>query len=278
MAIADYKGAGVAVGEYHDLLAQHRNQHADLAKVDSATHLAVGGLQPSRAYREGIRMALTELDAKILRLQPLIEDIARGVDPAGTAERFGPDGPPGRRWRWTSAMEATQRLVGRLRDMNLRSEILGPVGPLLAANRLHPWVWNAAVDRWASGHWADAVGAAARAVEELTQQQSGLSSTSGPGLFSLLFSTEPPAPDKPRLRFADIAEMSGDGKTSQKWTSAHDGAAAFGRGCAQGIRNMQAHGTAELSEQEAIEYLAALSVLARWVDAAELVTSVSSAA
>jgi hypothetical protein len=37
-------------------------------------------------------------------------------------------------------------------------------------------------------------------------------------------------------------------------------------GCAQGIRNPQAHPSEDITEQEALEQLAALSVLARWVD------------
>ena len=35
---------------------------------------------------------------------------------------------------------------------------------------------------------------------------------------------------------------------------------------AQGIRNPQAHPSDDITEQEALEQLAALSVLARWVD------------
>lgn len=275
MTITDYEKAGAVVDEFHGLLAKHQDQRAHLATLEPRLRVG-GGLHSPHPDEARTRATLAELNAKILQLQPLIEDIAGEVDPIGAPDRFGPDGSAGRGWRWARAMETTERLVGRLRDTNLRSEILGHRGPLLAANRLHSWVWNAAVDRWASGHWTDAVGAAARAVEELTQQKTGLSSVSGPNLFSLLFSLEPAEPGKPRLRFADIAEKSTDGKTSQKWTSAHEGAAAFGRGCAQGIRNMQAHGTAELSEQQALEYLAALSVLARWVDHAALVTSTAS--
>ena len=45
----------------------------------------------------------------------------------------------------------------------------------------------------------------------------------------------------------------------------------FGQGCALSIRNLNAHGTRELPEQEALEYLAALSVLARWVDECDVV-------
>ena len=44
-------------------------------------------------------------------------------------------------------------------------------------------------------------------------------------------------------------------------------------GCAQGIRNPQAHPSSDLTEQEALEQLAALSVLARWVDECEVVNA-----
>ena len=76
-------------------------------------------------------------------------------------------------------------------------------------------------------------------------------------------------PDGRRLRFKHLDELTEDGKRNQSWVSAHEGAMNYGRGCAQGIRNLNAHGTSELSEQEALEYLAALSVLARWVDQCE---------
>ncbi len=46
----------------------------------------------------------------------------------------------------------------------------------------------------------------------------------------------------------------------------------LGMGCAQGIRKPQAHPSDDISEQEALEQLAALSVLARWVDACERTT------
>ena len=46
----------------------------------------------------------------------------------------------------------------------------------------------------------------------------------------------------------------------------------LGMGCAQGIRNPQAHPSDDISEQEALEQLAALSVLARWVDKCRVVS------
>lgn len=48
----------------------------------------------------------------------------------------------------------------------------------------------------------------------------------------------------------------------------------FADGVFAGIRNPLSHeAERELSEQEALEYLAALSVLARWVDRSEVETA-----
>ena len=38
-------------------------------------------------------------------------------------------------------------------------------------------------------------------------------------------------------------------------------------GCSKGIRNAVAHTTADIDQQIGLEYLAAFSVLARWVEA-----------
>ena len=48
-------------------------------------------------------------------------------------------------------------------------------------------------------------------------------------------------------------------------------AIAFGRGCFMAIRNVLSHedgDATELSEQVALEYLAAFSISARWIDSA----------
>ena len=46
----------------------------------------------------------------------------------------------------------------------------------------------------------------------------------------------------------------------------------LGMGCAQGIGNRRAHASDDITEQEALEQLAALSVLARWVDECKMVS------
>lgn len=80
------------------------------------------------------------------------------------------------------------------------------------------------------------------------------------------FSDKAPEPGKPRLRFAHITDV-------QTADSVRQGVMAFGAGCFQAIRNPIGHlpnGQVELDEQTALERLAALSLLARWIDEASL--------
>ena len=222
----------------------------------------------------GFGMDRRELDhpsqAELTGLLPLIEDIAREVDPDGDPDQFK-ECRDSRTWGWDGAHDAVDRLIGILKRLEDREAILGPRGPVLAAEGLHKWVWNAAVNLWDNRHFKEAVSAAASATEEQTQLKLDRTDISGADLFTQAFNTKPPEPAKPRLRFAHIEERTRSGQTSQAWTSAHDGAMSFGRGCFQAIRNLQAHGTSDLAEREALECLAALSVLARWVDTAVVV-------
>lgn len=82
------------------------------------------------------------------------------------------------------------------------------------------------------------------------------------------FSPKDPKSGEPRLRFTEFPAG------SENWTNAHEGAMAFGRGCMMRVRNLYNHGH-EPSEQEALEALAALSLLARWIDEAAVVESPS---
>ncbi|MFK0012977.1 TIGR02391 family protein [Streptomyces sp. NPDC091027] len=87
-------------------------------------------------------------------------------------------------------------------------------------------------------------------------------------LFQQAFSQDAPKAGQPRLRL-----MQDDG--SDTYRSIHRGAAASAEGFFAGIRNPNSHadGLPELARHEALEQLAALSVLARRVDAATLVTA-----
>ena len=205
--------------------------------------------------------------AQRILLQPLIEKIAREVDP-GSAGSLGETwNTRALRWELNGAINTTIRLVGILKNRDIEERIFGPIGPTLAASGFHPWVWDAVANLWGDGHYEPAVHEAAKAVELHTQLKVGRRDLSGKKLYSTAFAKDGPIPGGARLRFRHI-----DGsERPDAWTSAHEGAQHLGMGCAQGIRNPQAHPSENISEQEALEQLAALSVLARWVDECEAV-------
>lgn len=164
-------------------------------------------------------------------------------------------------------MDAARQLAGLLSSIDEAEQILGPVGPKLAAANLHPWIWNAAVDLWDDGHRREAVQAAAQALfDNHMPAKLGVPSRGAKDLVAMAFSTDPPTAGNPRLRLNDYQEP------SQNWTSQHGGARFFGMGCAQLIRNLATHVGSQPDEQPALEQLAALSLFARLVDRANKVT------
>ena len=211
---------------------------------------------------------------RLYELLPLVQQIAVAVDPSSVGMLRGnlPDlwrggGLP---WKWDSAEHVARRLVGVITNRGLREQILGPatpLGPSLAASRLHKWVWDAVKNLWDDGHYGPAVHEAAMAVELQTQLKVDRQDLDGKDLYAQAFTKDDPKPDAPRLRLPHVDKV----KQPKRWTSAHEGAQHLGMACAQGIRNPRAHGTDKPSEQEALEQMAALSVLARWVDASATV-------
>jgi len=166
--------------------------------------------------------------------------------------------------RWmrhrTAALRAKEALI---REAEVK-ENLGENAPELSAAELHPWVWSGAKSLWQSGHYHEAVEGAIRKLNAETQNKVGRRDVSETDLFKQVFTTDEPVKGKARLR-----RMEPDG--SKTYESVQRGAMNLAEGIFAGIRNPLSHETdQELSEQEALEYLAALSVLARWVDAASV--------
>jgi hypothetical protein len=138
--------------------------------------------------------------------------------------------------------------------------------PRLSASHLHPWVWDGARSLWQSGHYREAVGAAARKLNAETQNKLGRRDVSETDLFNQSFSLDPPKSGASRLRVVP------DDK-SRTYQSIHRGVMAYAEGCYAAIRNPVVHSEGELPEDEGLEQLAALSVLARWVDGAQVFRS-----
>jgi uncharacterized protein (TIGR02391 family) len=130
---------------------------------------------------------------------------------------------------------------------------------------MHHWVWEGARSLWQSGHFGEAVEAAAKMLNAETQNKVGRRDLSETTLFQQCFSDDDPQSGKPRLRLPDD-----DGRTAR---SVRRGIRAFAEGCFSAIRNPAAHDGADLSETDALERLAALSMLARWVAASKLLVA-----
>lgn len=162
--------------------------------------------------------------------------------------------------RWTRHREAAIRAREELIREQEVQENLGENAPHLSAAELHPWVWDGAKSLWHSGHFRESVEGAIRKLNAETQNKVRRRDVSETDLFKQAFSMDDPKPGKLRLR-----RMKDDGSDTYK--SVQRGAMTFAEGVFAGIRNPLSHeADHELSEQDALEYLAAFSVLARWVD------------
>lgn len=168
------------------------------------------------------------------------------------------------KYRWKQHHEAAVRAKAQLeREAELR-EKLGDTAPRVSAGDFHPWIWSGASSLWQSGHYRSAVEDAAKKLNAETQNKLGRRDVSETDLFKQAFSLDAPAAGKPRLRW-----MKDDGSDTYK--SVQRGAMAFAEGIYAGIRNPFNHeDPRDIDEQVGLEYLAALSVLARWVAGSEV--------
>jgi Protein of unknown function (Hypoth_ymh) len=197
-----------------------------------------------------------QINSSLLGVRRLADD----VEPALVEELQ--TRPGAYHWEWDGARDATFQLRGAIEQRERVEAILEPAGPKLAARDLHPWVWHAAAQLWDDGHRRAAVQTAASAVNSQLQAKIDRYDISDADLVTQAFTLNGVGP---RLRFQQFAEG------SEAYRSAHEGAMSFGRGCFLGIRNRASHDSTELDEQPALEQLAALSLLARWIDDAAVV-------
>lgn len=162
-------------------------------------------------------------------------------------------------------LSACVQMIGRLDDLIKKAEAEAP--PTIGAEAMHPIIWGAARRLWLDKHFRQAVSAAAESLIAQVKARTGRNDVSETALWQETFSNDAPRAGKPRLRWP------GDPK-DQNVKSMNDGLRQFSPGVQMTIRNPAAHGTVEMSEQEALERLATLSLLAGWVEQCE-VSSVS---
>jgi hypothetical protein len=211
-------------------------------------HLANLELNNNVAYNEQIE----GLAVSLRIIQKVLPDETLDIDP------FRDDA-----WRW-QAQTLIAKALGVLRH---RAEILAyldPVGPAMPADGLHPIVWSSASKLWEDGHYGLAVQRAATFLNAHVQDKTGRRDLSDSGLMGQAFSLSAPEVGKPRLRWPG-------NDTDQTVKSMRGGILSFAQGVYMAIRNPTTHGTDDLPRQVALEQLATLSTLARWIDGCEVV-------
>jgi len=190
----------------------------------------------------------------------VVEQILDRVLPGWSRDRPTKD----REYVWLRD-QASRAKAALQREAEL-AEKLGDNAPDMDASNLHPWAWENGKSYWNTGHYHQAVMQAAIRINAETQAKLGRMDVSEADLFNQAFSLDPPKPDAARLR---LAEDDG-GKT---YLNLHRGARAFADGLYTAIRNPGMHKPQESDggeEQLALEQLAAFSLLARWVDQADV--------
>lgn len=167
-----------------------------------------------------------------------------------------------------SERDAARRLLARLEHLDeVRAHLGGDdQSPRITASSLHRLIWGAAETQWTLGQRHEAVLAAAKAVNSQLQAKLDRRDLSEAELVRQAFSEKTPELGKPRLRFNSVTDL-------QTRESLRVGAMDFGAGCFRAIRNPVGHRPneeIEMTEQEALERLAALSLLARFIEDADV--------
>lgn len=191
-------------------------------------------------------------DEQVTQQAPVVEQILNRVIPDWRTSV--PDSSANN--RWSRHREAAIRARARLAREQEIKENLGDNAPEISAAQLHPWVWSGAAALWQSGHFRSAVEDAAKKVNAETQNKVGRRDVSETKLFKEAFSLDKAAAGRARLRRIQPDD-------SDTYKSVQRGTMALAEGIYAGIRNPLGHSAPEdLDQQVALEYLAALSVLA----------------
>ena len=170
-------------------------------------------------------------------------------------------------YRWRLDHDSVRSLIFELEEGIAVRERLGltSAGPALAANTLHPWVWQAARPHWESGNHDAAVWAAAINVNSQLKGKAERPDLGESKLVQEAFGTSDPESGRVRLRLCGA-------ENPDLFRDRHVGAITLGQGLFSGVRNPLNHvGAEDLTAQEALETLAAWSLFARWVAQAVIV-------
>lgn len=258
------RGVAVAVTSFRDAFTNFMKLHATnttLARGIAPAVFPIEGVtadQVESAASEVDRAAGRACDASGLTGVKIMVAGAGAIDPIaawGTIRQPKPLLEP------DNILASCDQIAGRLENLIARAEAAAP--PSIGVRSMHPLVWGASSRLWRDGHYRQAVAAAAEALIAQVKTLTGRRDIAETSLWQEVFSDKAPVLHKPRLRWPGDSE-------DREVKTMNDGLRLFAPGVQLTIRNTAAHGTGEIAEQEALERLATLSLLARWVDQCDL--------
>lgn len=203
--------------------------------------------------------ALRDLNHQAERLQPTVERVLRALDPT-LVEELTPLG-----YDVSNIAGRIRQALGVIDDRDEWKSRLAPDAPSLVADCMHPLVWAAASPVWDTGQYRVAVQQAAVALSAHIKKRAG-SHLSDRELVQQVLAPEPPRAGQTRLH------LPGE-RADRSWQSRQQGLHLMAQGAFAGIRNTAVHEPVEWNEQEALEHLAVLSVVARWADETSVVAN-----
>lgn len=153
-------------------------------------------------------------------------------------------------------LDAAEQILGRLEAMTDKAEAELP--PTTGVEAMHPTIWGAARKLWVDGHFRLAVQSAAENLTSQLKTRTGLANMDATNVYEKVFASKNP-----------MLAWPGD-PSDRTVSSMQNGLAKYAPGVNMTVRNTATHvASDEMTAQQALERLATLSLLARWIDECE---------
>ena len=253
-------------------VADFQNALSSFLELHVENHFVARGMAPAVFPRDDADEAEVRRRADVVseaagraRAAPALTNVRFNVQGAGSVDpisAWATISQPKPLLEPTNILDACAQIKGALEDLIARADAEAP--PEISAGAMHPLIWGAAAHLWGDKHYRQAVTAGAEALIAQVKARTGRYDASDTALWTEAFSDKPPAPNKPRLRWP------GDPVTDKAVKNMNHGLRLFAPGVQMLVRNEAPHSTEAWTEQEALERLATLSLLAGWVAACAL--------
>ncbi|MFJ4828753.1 TIGR02391 family protein [Streptomyces sp. NPDC088747] len=156
----------------------------------------------------------------------------------------------------SDVLDSAEQILGRLEALTDKAEAELP--PTTGVEAMHPTIWGAARKLWLDGHFRLAIQSAAETLTSQLKTRTGLANMDATNLYEKVFNAKSP-----------MLTWPGD-PNDRTVSSMQNGLSKYAPGLNMTVRNTATHvASDEMTAQQALERLAALSLLAHWIDECE---------